>query len=85
MPKRDGMSFCNVISFRGSPIFCAAQVLFNAYRDAHFSDESLWVSHFNMLSFRAGNSDDKIFSYTLHPSLGIKNKQDVACKMGSVL
>lgn len=85
MPKPDGMSLCKVISFRESPFFCAAQTLFNAYRDAHFSDESLQVSHFNMLNFRAGNSDDKNFSYTLYLSLGIKNMQDVACKMGSVL
>jgi len=70
MSKPDGMSLCNVISFRESPFSCAAQVLFSAYRDAHFSDECLQVSHFTMHNFRAGNSDDEIFSHTLHFSVG---------------
>lgn len=73
MPKPAGMSLCNVIILRESPFVCAVQVLFSAYRDAHFSDETLGVGHFNMLNFRAGNSDDKFFSYTLHLSLGTKN------------
>lgn len=73
MPKPAGMSLCNAMSLRESPFVCAAQVLFNAYKDAYFSDETLSVSHLNMLNFRAGNSDDKFFSCTLHLSLGRKN------------